>query len=51
MYSKCKVNRKFFDKRKNHYIKEMVDKFVPTCLCVSIFMVMFALSEHHFQAL
>ena len=40
VYSKCKLNRKFDNKKKdNHYIKEMVDNFFLTCLCVSIFKV------------
>ena len=50
IYSKCKLNREFVDKKKNHYIKEMVDNFFSTCLYVSIFKVMFTSNEHDLGA-
>ena len=36
IYWKCKLNRKFVDKKKNHYIKEMADNVFSTCLCITI---------------
>ena len=43
IYSKCKLNRKFVDKKKQTIIlKKKVDSFFPTGLCVPFFKIMFA---------
>ena len=47
IYSKCRLNRKFVDKKKNHDIKEMADNVFSTCLCITIFKVMSASDEDH----
>ena len=49
IYSKCRLNRKFVDKKKNHDIKEMADNVFSTCLCITIFKVMSASDKDHLR--